>query len=138
MCLQCFESGDDYRSEITFPCFESGADYRSEITFPCVESGADYCSEITYYMGFIENILDTVSHTDVIILGDTNFHINSSNPGFVIMNSLLNCYNILPCDDLLSGLDQATYVNAALNSSFTKIDRCFVSQGLHDLVSIYH
>ena len=85
-------------------------------------------------MGFIENILDTVSHTDVIILGDTNFPIHSSNPGFVIMNSLLNCYNILPCDDLLSGLDQATYVNVALNSSST-IDHCFVSQGLHDLVS---
>ena len=50
------------------------------------------------------------------------------------MNSLLNCYNILPCDDLLSGFDQATYVNVALNSAST-IDHCFVSQGLHDLVS---
>ena len=50
------------------------------------------------------------------------------------MNSLLNCYNILPCDDLLSGLDQATHVNLALNSSST-INHCFVLQGLHDLVS---
>ena len=40
---------------------------------------------------------------------------------------------ILPCD----GLDQATYVNVALNSSST-IDNCFVSQGLHDLVSCLH
>ena len=50
------------------------------------------------------------------------------------MNSSLNCYNIVPFDDLLSGLDQATYVNVALNSSST-IDHCFVSQGLHELVS---
>ena len=68
-------------------------------------------------MSFIENILDSVSYTDVIILGDTNFPINYTNPGFVIMNSLLNCYKILPCDDLLSGLDQVTYVNVALNCS---------------------
>ena len=60
--------------------------------FSCFEPGADYRSEITYYMGFIENILDTVSHTDVVILGDTNFPLNSSNPGFVVMNSSLsNC-----------------------------------------------
>ena len=58
---------------VYFPCYESGADYRSEITFPCFESGADYRSEITYDMGFIENILDTVSDTDVIILGDIKF-----------------------------------------------------------------
>ena len=44
------------------------------VYFQCFESGADYPSEITYYMSFIENILDTVSHTDVIILGNTNFH----------------------------------------------------------------
>ena len=50
------------------------------------------------------------------------------------MNSLLNCYNILPCDDLRSGLDQATYITVALNSSST-IDHCFVSQGLHYLAS---
>ena len=113
--------------------------YRSlllfNVYFPCFESGAEYRSEITYYMSFIENILDTVTHTDVIILGDTNFPINSTNPGFVIMNSLLNCYNILPCDDLLSGHNLSTYVNIALNSSST-IDHCFVSQGLHDLVSM--
>ena len=85
-------------------------------------------------MGFIDNILDTVTHTHVIIFGDTNFPINSTNSGFVIMNSLLNCYNIMPCDDLLSGCNLSTYVNVALNSSST-IDHCFVSHGLHDLVS---
>ena len=97
-------------------------------------SSREYRSEIIEIMGFIENILDSVLHTDVIILSDIHFPINYTNPGFVIMNSLLNCYNILLYDDLLCGLDQATYVNVALNCSST-IDHCFVSQGLHDLVS---
>ena len=96
------------------------------VYFPCFESRVDYRAEITYYTSFIESILDSFSHTDVIILGDTNFPKNYTNPGFVIMNSLLNCYNILPCDDLLSGLDQAIYVNVSLNCSST-IDHCFVS-----------
>ena len=91
----------------------------------CFESGAEYRSEITYDMGFIENILDTVTDTDVIILGDTNFPINSTN---VIMNSLLNCYNIMPCDDLLSGYNLSTHVNVALNSSST-IDHCLSYKG---------
>ena len=33
----------------------------------CLESSADYRFELTFYLGFIEDIIDSVSHTDIVI-----------------------------------------------------------------------
>ena len=66
-------------------------------------------------------------HTDVVILGDTNFPVNINNSGFSLMNSLLQNFGITPCDELLTGTQRFTYVNEALNSSSCN-DYCFLSK----------
>ena len=101
---------------------------------PCFKSSADYCSESTFHLGFIEDILESVSHTDIVILGDTNFQVNINNSDFSLMNYLLQNFGITPCDDLFTGTQRFTYVNEALNSS-SCIDHCFLSGGLHALVN---
>ena len=75
-----------------------------------------------------------MSHTDIVILGDTNFPVNINNSDFLLMNSLLQNFGITPCDDLLTGTLRITYVNEALNGSFC-IDYCFLSGGLRALIN---
>ena len=64
--------------------------------FAVYENSTEYRAEIAFYVGFIENILNTVLFSDVIILGDTNFDINDAN------------YNIVHCDDRINGPIQCT------------------------------
>ena len=101
---------------------------------PCFASSEDYHSELTFYVGFIEDIVESVSHTDIVILADTNFPANINNSGVSLMNSLLQNFGITPCDDLLTGIQRFTYVNKALNSS-SCIDHCFCL-GNYALLSI--
>ena len=75
-----------------------------------------------------------MSHTDIIILGDTNFLVIINNSGFSSVNSLLQNVGITPCDDLFTGTQGLTYVNEDLNSS-SCIDHCFLSGSLRALVN---
>ena len=59
--------------------FESKAILLFNLYLPYFESSADYLSELTFYLGFIDDILEPVSHTDIVILGDTNFPVNMNN-----------------------------------------------------------
>ena len=113
---------------------ESKAILLLNLYLPYFESSADYRSELTFYLGFIEDILESASHTDIVILWNTNFPVNIINSGFSLMNSLLQNFGITLCDDLLTGTQRFTYVNEALNSSFC-IDHCFLSKGLRAVVS---
>ena len=75
---------------------------------------------------FIENILNTIPFSDVIILGDTNFDINDANAGYSLLKPLFLNYNILHCDDLINGPIQCMYDNTALGQS-SRIDNFFVT-----------
>ena len=46
------------------------------IYFSCSESSSEYRTEISFYLVFMENILNTVVHDDIILIGDTNFSID--------------------------------------------------------------
>ena len=81
---------------------------------PCYENSAEYRADIAFYVGFIENILNTVPFSDVIIFGDTNFDINDANAGYLLLKPLLLNYNIVHCDYLINGSIQCTYDNTAL------------------------
>ena len=70
---------------------------------PCYENSAEYRAKIAFYVGFIENILNTVPFSDVIILGDTNFDINDAKADYSLLKPLLLNYNIVHCDDLING-----------------------------------
>ena len=56
---------------------------------PCNENSAEYRAEIAFYVGFIENILNTVPYSDIIILGDTTFDNNDANAGCSLLKPLL-------------------------------------------------
>ena len=68
---------------------------------PCYEASAEYRAEIVFYVGFIENVLSTVTFTDVIIMGDMNFEVSKSNSGYDLFKSLLSSYSIVDCDESL-------------------------------------
>ena len=93
---------------------------------PCIENSAKYRAEIAFYVGFIENILNTVPFSDVIILDDTNFDINDANAGYLLLKPLLLNYNIVHCDDLINNPIQYTYDNTVLGQ-FSLIDHFFVT-----------
>ena len=80
----------------------------------------------------MEDILESVPYTDIVILGDSNSSVNIYNYGFILMNSLLQNFGITPCE-LLSETQRFTYVNEALNSS-SSIDHCFLSEGLRAFI----
>ena len=71
------------------------------IYFPCLDSTSEYRAEIWYYLGFIENILSSVVYDDIVIIGDENFFVVDNNVGFQLLLSLLQTYNMLPCDGLV-------------------------------------
>jgi hypothetical protein len=100
---------------------------------PCFESSAEYRAEISFYIGFIENMLNTESYSEVIILDDTNFKLSDSSTGFALFKSLLLRYNVIACDDVIRGPDRYTYVNTALGHS-SCIDHFFVSSNLYACV----
>ena len=102
---------------------------------PCYENSAEYRDEIIFYVGFTENILNTVPFSDVIILSDTNFDINDANAEYSLLKHLLN-YNIVHCDDLINGPIQCTYNNAALGQS-SRIDHS-LSHRMYVLVHRSH
>ena len=82
--------------------------------FPCYEASAEYRAEIAFYVGFIENVLSTVTFSDVIIMGDMNFEVSNSNSGYDLFKSLLSSYSIVDCDEFIVGRNRHTYVNEAL------------------------
>ena len=92
----------------------------------CNENSDEYRAEIAFYVCFIENILNTVPFSDVIILGDTNFDINDAKSGYLLLKPLLLNYNIMHCEDLINGPIQCTYDNTALGQS-SRIDHFFVT-----------
>ena len=57
-----------------------------------------------------------MSHTDIVILGDTNFPVNVNNSGFSLMNSLLQNFSITLRDDLITGTQRFIYVNEVLKT----------------------
>ena len=77
----------------------------------------------------IENILSSFVYDDIVIIGDTNFSVIDNNVGFQLLLSLLQTYNMLPCDDLINSDDNCTYVNCALGHS-SCIDHCFLLPSL--------
>ena len=108
------------------------------VYFPCFDNGAEYKDDITVLCAFMESCLIGTQHSDVIIMGDTNFDIVPNHTGFSILNSLLSSWNLEPCDNLVVGYSDApsspkcithTYVNEALNQS-SRIDHFFVSTRL--------
>lgn len=77
----------------------------------------------------------TLSHNDIILIGNRNCSVGDSNAGFQMLKSFLYTYNMLPCDDLIVVDDIATYANMALgHSSYT--DNCFLPSSLRATVNI--
>ena len=100
------------------------------IYFPYFESSA----EISFYLGFMENILNTVAYDDIILIGDTNFSIDEGSAGFQLLKSFIQSYNILACDDLITCSDKCTYVNTALEH-VSCIDHCLLTPNLRRVVN---
>ena len=80
--MQVLKSDPYGRCLVTQLNIQSKAILLFNLYLPCFESSADYRSELTFYLGFIEDIMESVSHTDVVILGDTNFPVNINNQVF--------------------------------------------------------
>ena len=58
------------------------------IYFPCFENSSDYRAEICFYIGFIESIVNIVSHNDNILIGNANFAVDDSNADFQLLKSV--------------------------------------------------
>jgi exonuclease III len=102
------------------------------VYLPCHDSSAQYESDIINYVGFIDSVLNSNSHTDVMIMGDTNFQCVSGNNGYRRFLPLLHDRNLVCCDSLMGGV--STYVNSALGHE-SCVDHVFVSSALfNDIV----
>ena len=73
--IQVLKSDPYGRCLVTKLNIESKAILSFNMYLPCFESSADYRSELTFYLGFIEDILEFASHTDVVILGTRTFQL---------------------------------------------------------------
>jgi len=102
------------------------------VYFPCFDGSVEYNASLSQCIGFIENILVSNAHSDVIVLGDTNFPCVTTNAGFNCFNKFLDEFSLLCCDDLSGNCD--TYINVSLNQS-SCIDHVFVNAELKDLVT---
>jgi exonuclease III len=104
------------------------------VYLPCFENTLEYRDEICAIAGFIENVMNNESNSDVLIMGDTNFDTAPGHVGFDIFNSLLSSLNMLHCDDLILGSDNCTYHNEALHAS-SRIDHFFISSHLKPCIT---
>ena len=100
---------------------------------PCYEASAEYLAEIAFYVGFIENVLSTVTFTDVIIMVDMNFEVSNTNSGYDLFKSLLSSYSIVDCDEFIVGRNRHTYVNEALGH-MSCIDHFFITPELRSSI----
>ena len=64
----------------------------------------------------IENILTSELHTDVLIVGDTNFACDTKNSGYTQLLQFLCSYNLSDCDDVVSSSSKNTYANLLYRS----------------------
>ena len=102
---------------------------------PCNDGSDDYRATVNECAGFIDHVIECTVHTDIILIGDTNFPCNVLNSGFRIFNKFLLEHDLVDCDDL-SGHEN-TYVNNALNCA-SCIDHIFVSCLLRTELSAVH
>lgn len=101
---------------------------------PCSDNSSEYKNDISFYAGFLSDVLMSVSHTDVMLMGDFNFEINHSSHGYIIFQQLLDEYHLTYCDSFIKGPDVFTYVNEALNCR-SCIDHFIVSSSLTQCVN---
>src|SRR5688572_4255901 len=102
------------------------------VYFPCYSNSIQYKAQLNQCFGFIEHVLGSNVHTDILILGDTNFQCSLDNSGYSSFIKLMETYNLLSCDNFTGGIN--TYRNVALNQS-SCIDHMFVSVPLHNSVT---
>ena len=102
------------------------------VYFPCHSLTAEYKNAIINCIGCIESIVNTTQHTDVLIIGDTNFACNLCNPGYALFSEFMNDYNLISCDDLSNY--EATYCNDALKH-YSCIDHIFASDKARSMIN---
>src|SRR3989442_2435917 len=107
-CLQLIGCDSSNRCIAVKCSFRSKALILFNVYLPCFENSTEYRDDICAIAGFIENVMNNESNSDVMIMGDTNFDIAPGHAGFDIFNSLLVSLNMLPCDDLILTFDNCT------------------------------
>jgi exonuclease III len=96
---------------------------------PCSDNSNDYKNEIGFYAGFISDVLESVEHSDVVIMGDYNFEVNLSKCGYLIFQQLIDEFHLSYCDSFIQSPNVYTYANAAL-LQYSCIDHFIVSPNL--------
>jgi len=131
--MQLIKHDDEGRCSVFKLRFNNRSILLFNVYLPCADSSIEYRNEVGFYVGFISDMIESVEHTDVIIMGDFNFDINESKSGYVAFAPLLQEFNLSFCDDLLTSGDVYTYVNVDLGQH-SRIDHFIVSSQLRQAV----
>ena len=85
---------------------------------PCFDGSSEYKTDLCFYAGFITDVLESVDHTDCVIMGDFNFECDVSNLcDYVIFKPLLDQFDLIVGDNFLPISNRHTYVNEALRNA---------------------